>query len=88
MNKETSNATSSKEPLGMQTGSIALQREKNWAESSVEEKLEKIRREIINQSYTNNNLFSIRKDISKLMKHEHSVNGSVVIKLEQDYGLE
>lgn len=66
---------------------ISLERiTKKWEESTVEEKLEKIRKEIMALRYNTVSIQELRKDVEELMKHEHGNNGLPVISIKKNYG--
>lgn len=52
--------------------------DKPWAESTVEEKLEKIKEELTQLGYMSHSLNSLTSDVSKLKNHLHA-DGKVVI---------
>lgn len=55
--------------------------DKPWAEATVEEKLEKIRQELIQLGYLSNRANANDMEIAKLKKHSHQ-DGKLVIPLD------
>lgn len=57
--------------------------EKPWADCSVEEKLEKIREELTQQSHMSWSINNLQNEVSKLKEHNHK-DGKVVVPLNSN----
>lgn len=66
----------------MQTMGMAS-REKTWDECGIEEKVERLRRELRSQGF---GLQRAQRDAANFREHEHNVHGEIVIPLRSKHG--
>lgn len=56
---------------------------KSWADASIEEKIEKIRIELLEMRYLKESVSGLSTQLNELMQHSHSENGVVVVPIQR-----